>query len=144
PDWLLRTWSRFSTAYATRDFGDEPIQLTARQLPYGANFAVRTDVQREFLFDVELGLRPGSSVRGDETTLMQRMLDAGHQGRWVPAARVRHFIPKDRLTFDFLPAFFFGSGQCDVIKWRKEGPQALARKSRWLRLRSWLIELRYL
>ena len=61
PHWLTSAWSRISEIYATRDVGGTPSPIDAQFHPYGANFAIRTEVQRRFLYDPRLG-RVGPSV----------------------------------------------------------------------------------
>lgn len=111
PGWLLRHWDRVANAFAARDFGNIPISLSAETLPFGANFATRTRVQRQYMFDPTLGLRPGSQMRCDEVTMLQRMCDEGKTGRWVPKARVKHYIPKDRLSTSYLRDYYSGYGE---------------------------------
>ena len=55
PDWIDQHWDKISGCFAYRDLGKDPIEFTAEVLPYGANFAVRTQVQKEFRFETELG-----------------------------------------------------------------------------------------
>ena len=51
---------------AVRDFGPNVIALSCvgDRIPFGLNFAVRTDVQRKFLYDPELGVAPGRRRSG--------------------------------------------------------------------------------
>jgi hypothetical protein len=39
------------------------------------------------------------------------MLEAGIEGWWVPAARVRHYIPRTRQTTRYLRSYYFGFGE---------------------------------
>ena len=55
PKWLLDTWQAISGAFAFRDLGAEPFEFDLKRLPYGANYAVRTRVQREFPLQPQTG-----------------------------------------------------------------------------------------
>jgi len=66
-----------------RDFGVQPIALSVHEniLPFGANFAIRAEEQRRYLYNPCLGPKPNSSVRGEETTVIRTMLEEmGAQG----------------------------------------------------------------
>lgn len=69
-----------------------------RDLPWGANYAVRTDVQRRHAYDPALGKAPGQRRLGEETDMIRRMWRAGGTGHWVPDAVVRHRIAPARQT----------------------------------------------
>lgn len=118
PDWITENWATLHGCFAARDLGETAIDLAADRLPYGANFAVRGDVQRKFPFDTSLGRR-GSAVLGeDELDLMRRLLLAGHRGMWVPDAAVEHVIPADRATEDYVRSYFVGQGRKLVLAGR--------------------------
>ncbi len=118
PAWLRKSFDQIEGAYAIRRLGDEPIRLSqndVRTLPYGANFAVRTDVQKAHKFDVTLGRAGSNMVSGEETALEIELLESGHIGYWHPYSKIRHFIPKERLTKNYLRRYFYGIGQTSVI-----------------------------
>ncbi|MDB4695140.1 glycosyltransferase [bacterium] len=132
PKWLERHWREVESAYAVRDLGNTHQDFTHETLPYGANFAVRMDTQRKYLFDVGIGLRPGSTMRGDETTLLKQMLDDGLEGMWIPEAKVQHFIPKSRQTTNYLWKYAIGQGQQVQRSSRAINEKHLLGKPRWL------------
>ncbi len=147
PDWLANAavWKRVDEAYATRDLGSEPFVFTKSKVPFGINMAFRTEAQKRYLFDPELGPRPNSTLRGEETALVRGMIAAGEQGWWVPEATVQHFVPRHRQTTHFLRGFYFGQGQ--VIARQQEqtlraAPQLLG-APRWMWKRALSTELRY-
>jgi glycosyltransferase involved in cell wall biosynthesis len=116
PAWIERTWSRVSSAFATRDLGPEPLRFDGRRVvPYGANYAVRLAEQRLFPYDPDLGLRPGGSLRGEELALVRQLLGRGHDGWWVPEAAVRHFIPAERMTVGYVRRYFMGDGEFQAM-----------------------------
>lgn len=116
PRWIAENWSQVAGCFAARDLGCQAIELTAERLPYGANFAVRGDVQRAFPFNTELGRR-GQSVMGeDELDLLRRLLEAGQRGVWVPDCRVQHVIPPERASTRYVFDYFVGQGAMLVNK----------------------------
>jgi glucosyl-dolichyl phosphate glucuronosyltransferase len=111
PRWLREHWGMVENAFAVRDLGNEPLQFNSRVVPYGANFAVRTAVQRLYPFDTDLGPRPGSALRMEEIALVRRMIADGLTGWWVPRAQVRHFIPRSRQSTRYLLDYGRGYGE---------------------------------
>lgn len=132
PKWLEQNWRIVEGVFAIRDLGEEPLQFSERLVPFGANFAVRTEVQRRYPFDPKLGLRPGGTLRGDETTLLMQMLADGLCGWWVPDAKVRHFIPKKRQTTRYLRDFARGQGEYLNLTGERVGGVHWFGKPRWL------------
>lgn len=147
PRWLRSVLPRIGSIYAARDLGSEPVRFEgdARQLPYGANFAVRSTLQREFRFDPGLGRRPGHEMAGyEEIDVFRRMLRAGHTGRWVPRARVYHVIPPERQTIRYIRRYVEADARHEEREWRDTH-----RRPRWKRvyelaLRAISAEIRYL
>ncbi|QEG20754.1 glycosyltransferase [Mariniblastus fucicola] len=114
--WITENWDKLKGCFAARDLGDEPLPLTKDRLPYGANFAIRTEVQKCFPFDATLGRR-GQQVNGeDELEMMRRVIVAGYDGSWVPAATVRHFIDRSRTTELYVREYFVGQGRALAAK----------------------------
>jgi glycosyltransferase involved in cell wall biosynthesis len=140
PKWLLDNWKAVNGAFAFRDLGAEPFEFELKRLPYGANYAVRTQVQQQFLYNPRLGRVATGEIRGEETDVLHKLLAAGHRGQWVPTAKVDHFIPRDRLTLDYIRRFFHGIGQTEFI--RKHSEAAPATIALWERPRTLVNALR--
>lgn len=70
------------------------------------------------------------------------MLDAGLTGRWVPTARVRHSIPRERQTTRYLRGYFFAQGQRRPPQ-TPDGVPKLWGRPRWLWRRAMEAELTY-
>ncbi len=143
PQWLSRTWDQISTAYATRDLGQEPIRLTHELLPFGANFAIRTSEQVRYPYDPSLGRKRHSLVGEDEVTVLRKMLSNGYEGRWVPNALVLHYIPKDRQTIRYLRRWFFAQGLVNARREVADRSVRMFGKPRWLVRKALETELRY-
>jgi hypothetical protein len=87
------------------------LSLEGGRIPWGANFAVRADVQKRYAFNVELGFSPGHRRTGEETDLIYRILRDGGHGWWVPEAVVRHVIAPERQTLDYLDRYYDQAGR---------------------------------
>lgn len=114
--WITENWEKLKGCFAARDLGEAPLPFSKDTLPYGANFAIRSDVQKSFPFNTELG-RSGQQVHGeDELEMLRRVLDAGFTGSWVPDATVEHFIDATRMTELYVREYFVGQGRALVSK----------------------------
>lgn len=132
PAWLRQVYPKVKIAFAMRDLGKDPCSLDERRLPFGANMAIRTAVQRRYLYDFNLGPRPNSQLRGEEIAVLEEMKHDGFEGRWVPAARVQHFIPKHRQTIKYLRSYYRGYGQSRALKTNQEPGARLFGRPRWV------------
>lgn len=142
PGWLQETVHMVRGPYALVDHGDEPIWLDRTHVAYGANFAIDRETQLDFPFDPRLG-RVGTSLRsGDETAVQRALREAGHRGRWVPGARVRHFIPAERQTVAFLRRRIRALGREQASRNPSTATRLLGRP-RWLWKAVVIAELRY-
>jgi glycosyltransferase involved in cell wall biosynthesis len=143
PRWLPRAFSQVASAFATRDLGPEAIPLTHELIPYGANYAVRRAEQLRYLYDPDLGVRPGNQMGGEETTVVRAMLADGIKGWWVPEARVRHYIPEARQTTKYLRRYFYGYGEYCGRQVKGDGGQLLFGKPRWMWRQALESEIKY-
>lgn len=116
PSWIHENWETLSGCFAARDLGPAPLELDAARLPYGANFAVRRELCHQFPFDTRLG-RSGSGVVGeDERDFLLRLVQAGHTGHWIPAAKVKHLIPANRATLEYIGKYFAGQARVQALR----------------------------
>jgi glycosyltransferase involved in cell wall biosynthesis len=134
PRWLTRAWPRISQVYGVRDLGGVEKAIDDQCLPFGANFAIRTGIQRRYRFDPKLGRIAGSMGAGEETKVARAMLRDGLQGRFIPAAKIRHFIPTSAMTPAYLRRFFFGLGETDATY--DVRPRAMPDTLAWSRTRA--------
>ncbi|HEX8150761.1 MAG TPA: glycosyltransferase [Pyrinomonadaceae bacterium] len=112
PPWLSAAWQEIGAAFAARDLGGEPFELDeAGELPYGANFVVRTREQRLFPYDPALGRRLAGGAVGEETAVIRAILAAGGTGWWVPDASVEHWISRERQTVGYLRRYYALQGR---------------------------------
>jgi glycosyltransferase involved in cell wall biosynthesis len=131
PSWLSEALPQIGNAYAALDLGDEPIELTRESLPFGANMAIRIEDQRRCLYDPTLGRRGELLYAGEEWAVLAALLDAGATGRWVPGARVRHVVPRERQSVRFLRRYYSGNGMSHARVRLGEGEPSLFGKPRW-------------
>ena len=108
-DWFIRMEAHMEGLLAIRD-RPEWTDITLDRLPFGLNYAVRTDLQRRFPYDPALGVAPGRRVGGEETDMIRRALAAGATGRWVWDATVYHLIAPERQTLEYIHAYYFSQG----------------------------------
>jgi glycosyltransferase involved in cell wall biosynthesis len=114
PAWLNQTLPQLRSAFGMIDLGRESFILTSKALlPWGANFAVRTSEQLRHPFDPSFGPRGNRRVAGGETEMLQKMVESGLSGRWVPDARVRHYIPKALQTTHFIRKYYYADAERD-------------------------------
>lgn len=108
--WFAKTRMIFEDVFATRRAPeDAPIQF--QYLPYGANYAIRSDWQQRYLYDVALGRRQSFLVLGgEETKAIMDMIADGAHGRWIPDAGVEHIVPTSRQTRKYLFRYYAGWG----------------------------------
>lgn len=109
PAWISQHLSKL----AILDRGDALRDLHPPEDVYSCNFAVR----RDWLLRVG-GFNPdiaGDRFVGDgETGLLYKLWGAGARVVYAPAMRVRHVIPKARLSEDYLRARFRNQGIADA------------------------------
>jgi glycosyltransferase involved in cell wall biosynthesis len=147
PDWLRDNLDLFQDSLALRHLGTEnkPI-LQLADTPNGANMAMRREALRQHLFDPTLGRIGAALLGGEEKALFERFLTAGLTGMWIGGAPVRHVIPPERMTLDYVRAYFQGIGRTKMLRLPAADQEHLARKLlawRW-RLLGEKLRLRFL
>jgi glycosyltransferase involved in cell wall biosynthesis len=100
----------------------------ARELPeppYGANMAYRKVMfEKHGLFRSDLGPRPGSEIRAEDTEFGRRVMAAGERVRYEPSALVYHPIPEDRVQKSYFLTRFFDVGRA-ILRQSEPGPDIL-------------------
>lgn len=110
PAWLTENRAVMAHILAERELGSEEFKLSAETIPYGANFAVSARALAGFRFDPALGVGPGVNRLGEETAIIQALLEFG-DGYWVPNARVQHLIPQARQTLAYVERYNIAAGE---------------------------------
>lgn len=125
PPWLVEALPVFASSYGARAPVEGMIDADTVELPAGANFAVRTEVQRRHAFDPALGRQPGSVlIGGEEIALMRRLIAEGAHGRWVSGAGVEHRIGPDRQTIAWLRSYWSGQGWAESLQRAARGERS--------------------
>jgi len=115
PGWMLTHLPRLGAPFAIRQLGGDVRRIDkGDDLPFGANMAMRRSALDSISFAPHLGRCGTASLLGEESDVMNRLIDAGRYGVWVGSARVRHYIPSERLTIDYLWDYSGGSGKSRV------------------------------
>jgi glycosyltransferase involved in cell wall biosynthesis len=91
------------------DLGAAPVELD--RAPFGTNMAFRKQMfEKHGGFRLDLGPRPGSELRNEDTEFGRRLLRAGERLRYEPSAVVYHVVPEYRLTKEYFLRFCFDNG----------------------------------
>jgi glycosyltransferase involved in cell wall biosynthesis len=114
--WLVE--NQAFQGFGARDFGDDPLPLSIREhrLPFGPNFAVRAAEQKKFRYNVQLGHAPGQLRRNEETDVVERILNSGAIGYWVPRASVEHGTSREQQTLKYFADFFSTYGEAEEFR----------------------------
>jgi len=114
PPWLpddLVNWGGILCAYF--DLGDDPCELD--RAPYGVNMAFRRGVFEKYGgFRTDLGPRPNSQIRNEDTEFGRRVLAAGERLRYEPSAVVYHPVPQGRITQEYFFSWWYDYGQAMI------------------------------
>lgn len=111
PDWLERALPAVGSAFGLQRVERDGARIEVSALPYGGNYAIRSSVQKQKLYDPALGRGAVAWLRGgEETELLKAIIGGGALGYWVAAALVEHVIPPDRQTLAHLWRYYEGYG----------------------------------
>jgi len=113
PDWFRDDYEHLKKRLAARDFGPDPLPLSIEKdhIPYGACYAVRADVHKQYRYDPEMGRSPGRNLAGEETGVIEAILKDNHPGWYVPQAEVKHIIQPYRQRLDHIIQLYEETGE---------------------------------
>ena len=95
------------------DLGSEAHQLP--EPPFGTNMAFRKEMFVKYGgFRKDLGPRPGSEIRGEDTEFGDRVLLAGERLWYEPAAVVYHSLPANRLRKEYFLKWWYDKARADL------------------------------
>lgn len=112
PDWLSEDIAGY---FSILDLGDSIIEFPRSKNPIGANMAFRTSVFDHVQFPVELGRKGQSLISREEARIFGSILYRGGKLFYVPCMKVHHFIPKERLSKDWVLARAYAEGVSRVL-----------------------------
>ena len=144
PEWLLKMWEKESDERKVLpylgffDLGDKLKEIDPYYV-FGCNFSIRKSV----LVEAE-GFHPDSMppemirFRGDgETHVSRYILKKGYKVLYHPKASVYHFVPKERMTFEYFYKRAYAQGISNsYTQIRKAG--GVSRKHRIINRLRWL------
>jgi len=83
--------------------------------PFGTNMAFRKVVFEQYGgFRTDLGPRPGSEIRSEDTEFGARLLAAGERLRYEPTAVVYHAVPQNRIRKAYFLKWWFDKARAEV------------------------------
>jgi glucosyl-dolichyl phosphate glucuronosyltransferase len=132
PEWLTQVFDQVGPAYAAVNHGPNAIPLDDAHLVFGANIAARMSVLAKYKFDPNLGRTGTNMLSGEETTVFAAMRRDGLTGWWVPGARVRHFVPRERQNLRYLRRWHSGVGWYQGMAQAELGERALFAVPLWV------------
>src|SRR5579863_1937995 len=114
PPWLaLDGPDNMGGILALFDLGDRSGPLD--QPPFGTNMAFRRSVFGQHGdFRTDLGPRPGSEIRNEDTEFGRRLLDRGEPLRYEPSAVVHHAVSPGRLRKQYFLKWWYDKGRADI------------------------------
>jgi glycosyltransferase involved in cell wall biosynthesis len=115
PAWLPLK-DRYALApLALFDLGPRGEPLT--EAPFGTNMAFQKKVFEKYHgFRTDLGPRPGSEIRNEDTEFGQRLLAAGEQLLYEPSAVVYHSVSPNRLRKRYFLTWWFDKARADICQ----------------------------
>ncbi len=115
PHWLALEGhsSLIGALCAYCNLGDASCEFT--NPPYGANMAFRKEMFDKYgYFRTDLGPRPDSEMRSEDTEFGRRLMSGGERLCYVPSAIVYHEIHDYRVRKEFFLAWWFEFGRGSV------------------------------
>lgn len=146
PAWFRRHWDQIKGLFVVRELYESAFPAPKEWTAVGANMAARGRIAKAYPFDERLGRVGATLSGGDDCEWLKRMQEDGFQFGWVGTARVRHFIPKERLTEQFLKKWFEGAGRTSLRMGGDDLGPRLFGVARWMWLpyfRAQLLEWLY-
>jgi hypothetical protein len=136
PVWVTENVHLLSGVLAIQSLDPLVRPLKDQEFPFGANMAIRIDAHRQRPFDSRLGPNGRQVTKGEETRLIEQLRGDGHYGVWVGPAKVRHWVPANRMTHRYLWAWLLEDGVAQARRDQFPGTRLFG-MPRWL-IRQWL------
>jgi glycosyltransferase involved in cell wall biosynthesis len=113
PRWLPLQDRHTLATLPVFDLGPQAGPLT--EPPFGTNMAFQKKVFEKYGgFRTDLGPRPGSEIRSEDSEFGNRLLTAGEQLRYEPSAVVYHSVPQNRLQKSYFLAWRFDKARAEI------------------------------
>ena len=113
PRWLAMDGRYALGPLGMFDIGPEAGEF--REPPIGNNMAYRKEMFEKYGgFRTDLGPRPGSEIRSEDTEFGQRLLSAGERLWYEPSAVVYHSTAASRIEKGYFLAWWFDKARADI------------------------------
>jgi glucosyl-dolichyl phosphate glucuronosyltransferase len=113
PRWLPDAENRALAPLVIFDLGLEAGPLA--EPPFGTNMVFRKTVLAKYGgFRTDLGPRPGSEIRNEDTEFGSRLLAEGEQLWYEPSAIVHHAVQQNRLRKQYFLTWWFDKARADI------------------------------
>ena len=130
PRWLRQNAEALRPMLSAVDLSTRAGSIAAHEQPFGPNMAYRRSGLGDARFDLALGRRGTSHIRGSDVSIVDQLRRRGAHGLWVPAAKVRHVIPPAHATLRYLWRYHAGAGATAVRLGGEDRPATLPRIAR--------------
>ena len=113
PSWLPSKDRQSLAPLAVFDLGPDAGPLA--EPPFGTNMAFQKKMFDKYgIFRIDLGPRPGSLIRSEDTEFGMRLLLAGERLRYEPMAVVTHPVSPIRIQKRYFLAWWFDKARADI------------------------------
>lgn len=124
PRWLSLEGRYALAPLAIFDLGTQAGELT--EAPFGTNMAFSKRMFEKYgEFRIDLGPRPGSEIRNEDTEFGLRLLAGGERLWYEPSSVVYHSVARDRVQKKYFLAWWFDKARADMRQ------SAIRRDSKW-------------
>lgn len=124
PAWLRVAYDVIANEFSALDHGAETRILEYPKTLYGPNLSVRRGIAVACGgFREDLGPRGRRWRPGEEVELIHRLQGLGHRIHWVPAAVVRHSVPRHKMSRGFFRRRAYARGLSAALG-ELSGPEA--------------------
>jgi len=117
-EFTLPSWLEVSRPYALAPlamFDLGPVAGRLEEPPFGTNMAFRKEVFARYGdFRRDLGPRPGSEIRSEDTEFGVRLLEGGERLWYEPAAVVYHTVARSRVTRQYFLKWWFHKSRANI------------------------------
>jgi glycosyltransferase involved in cell wall biosynthesis len=111
---LLAAFPKLAIGFCGLDHCRPEGPLPAGLPIWGANMACRRSRLADLAFDTALGPLESSCVVGEDHAFIDLVRDRLGEIVWVPAMKVRHYVPASRTTVQYLKTYYTGLGRTHV------------------------------
>lgn len=113
PRWLFA--DSYHAAGPLVGFHPSPNAGRLKEAPIGTNMAFRKKMFEKYgYFRTDLGPRPGSEIRNEDTEFGDRLLNGGERLRYEPSALVFHPVTSDRINKKYFLKWWFNKGEANI------------------------------